>query len=110
MSYQVESIENFEREAKRLKKKFPSLKEEIGNLIDSLEENPFIGTSMRDGFYKIRLKIKSKGKGKSGGARVITCVKVISETVYLVSIYDKSEQTDISDQELDRIFKVISEE
>ncbi len=65
---------------------------------------------MRDGFYKIRLKIKSKGKDKSGGARVITCVKVISEVVYLVSIYDKSEQTDISDKELDRIFKVISDE
>jgi hypothetical protein len=65
---------------------------------------------MRDGFCKIRLKIKSKRKGKSGGARVITCVKVISQVVYLVSIYDKSEQTDISDKELDRIFKVISDE
>ena len=110
MSYQVESIENFEREAKRLKKKFPSLKEEIGDLIDSLEGNPFIGTSMKDGFHKIRLKIKSKGKGKSGGARVITCVRVTSKVVYLVSIYDKSEQTDISDEELDRIFKVILDE
>ena len=108
MSYQVESIENFEREAKRLKKKFPSLKEEIGDLTDSLEENPFIGTCMKDGFHKIRLKIKSKGK--SGGARVITCVRVTSKAVYLVSIYDKSEQTDISDEELDRIFKVILDE
>ena len=108
MSYQVESIENFVREAKRLKKKFPSLKEEIGDLINSLEENPFIGTSMKDGFHKIRLKIKSKGK--SGGARVITCVRVTSKVVYLVSIYDKSEQTDISDEELDRIFKVILDE
>jgi mRNA-degrading endonuclease RelE of RelBE toxin-antitoxin system len=110
MSYQVESLENFEREAKRLKKKFPSLKNEIFDLIEDLEENPFSGTAMRDGFYKIRLKIKSKRKGKSGGARVITCVKVVLETVYLVSIYDKSDQTDISDDELNRLLKVISEE
>jgi mRNA-degrading endonuclease RelE of RelBE toxin-antitoxin system len=110
MSYQVETIENFEREAKRLKKKYPSLKDEILDLIEDLEEDPFLGSAMKDGFYKIRLKIKSKGKGKSGGARVITCVRVILETVYLVSIYDKSDQTDISDDELNRLLKIILEE
>ena len=83
------------------------MKDEIFDLIEDLDENPFLGTAMRDGFYKIRLKIKSKGKGKSGGARVITCVKVVLETVYLVSIYDKSDQTDISDGELDRILGII---
>ncbi len=61
MIYQVETIEHFEREAKRLKKKFPSLRAEINALIDSLEENPFQCVAMRDGFYKIRLGIKSKG-------------------------------------------------
>lgn len=100
MTYKVETIDHFEREAKRLKKKFHSLKEEVSNLIDSLETDPFQGTAMRDGFYKIRLGIKSKSKGKRGGARVITCVKVVAETVYLVSIYDKSEQSDIPDGEL----------
>ena len=54
--------------------------------------------------YKIRLSITSKGKGKSGGARVITCVKIVAETVYQVSIYDKSSQAVITDKELkDRI-------
>ncbi|MEZ0611082.1 hypothetical protein ACAW74_21390 [Fibrella sp. WM1] len=51
----------------------------------------------------MRLGIRSKGKGKRGGARVITCVKVVAETVYLVSIYDKSEQADISDNTLDEL-------
>ena len=86
------------------------MKDEILDLIEDLEENPFSGTPMRDGFYKIRLKIKSKGKGKRAGARVVTCVRVILETVYLVSIYDKSDQTDISDDELNRLLKVILEE
>jgi len=103
MSYSVETIENFEREARRLKKKYNSLKAEISQLVDDLEENPFQGVAMRDGFYKIRLGIRSKGKGKRSGARIITCVRVVDEVVYLVSIYDKSEQTDISHEMLDRL-------
>lgn len=109
MSYQVRTIAHFEREAKRLKKKFPSLKEEISALIDSLEENPLLGTALNNGFYKIRLGIKSKGKGKSGGARVITCVKIVAEKVYLVSIYDKSEQDDITETELNGLLTEIPE-
>jgi hypothetical protein len=58
---------------------------------------------LKNGFYKIRPSIKSKGKGKSGGARVITCVKIVAQKVYLVSIYDKSEQSDIADDELDKL-------
>ena len=109
MSYQVDTIAHFEREAKRLKKKFPSLKQEIDELIDSLEENSLLGTALNNGFYKIRLGIKSKGKGKSGGARVITCVKVVAEKVYLVSIYDKSEQSDISEDQLEQLLTEIPE-
>lgn len=109
MSFQVESIAHFEKEAKRLKRKYKSLNSEISDLIDELEINPFTGIAMRNGFYKIRLAIKSKGKGKRGGARIITYVKIVNETVYLISIYDKSEQTDISDGELDRLILEISE-
>lgn len=64
---------------------------------------------MNDGFHKIRLGIKSKGKGKRGGARVITCVKVVAEKVYLVSIYDKSEQSDMTETELNRLLTEIPE-
>ena len=104
MIYRVETIDHFEKQAKRLKKKFSSLKGEIFELIESLEKTPIQGSPLSNGFYKIRLAIKSKGKGKSGGARVITHIKIIAETVYLVSIYDKSEQSDISDAELERLF------
>jgi mRNA-degrading endonuclease RelE of RelBE toxin-antitoxin system len=100
MNYRVETIDNFEREARRLKKKYRSLKNEISQLIDDLEKNPTLGVPMGNGFYKIRLAIRAKGKGKRGGARVITCVRVVAETVYLISIYDKSAQTDIADATL----------
>ena len=107
MIYKIETITHFEKEAKRLKKKFHSLNDEIAKLIDELEENPFLGTALPNGFYKIRLAIRSKGKGKRGGARVVTYVKIVAETVYLISIYDKSEQSDIADSELKRLLDEI---
>jgi hypothetical protein len=105
MSYKVETIPNFEREAKRLIKKYRSLKRELHNLILELEETPEAGTPLGHGIYKIRLSIASKGKGKSGGARVITQFKLIRETVFLISIYDKSEKEDIPDKELQVLLK-----
>lgn len=103
MSINLVTIESFKREAKRLIKKFPSLRAEIEDLGKKLQENPETGTPLGNGFYKIRLAIRSKGKGKRGGGRVITYVKVVAETVYLVSIYDKSEKSDISNDELNKL-------
>ena len=70
-------------------KKYLSLKKDLMELLNSLTNNPEQGTALGNGFYKIRVAISSKGKGKSGGARVITYVKVTTTTVYLTSIYDK---------------------
>jgi hypothetical protein len=69
--------------------------------------NPNRGTSLGNGFFKIRMIITSKGKGKSGGARVITYVKIIATTVFLSSIYDKGDKVSISDKELQQIFKAL---
>lgn len=81
-------------------KKYPSLKKEMIELQEMVSSNPTLGTPLGQDCYKIRLAIKSKRKGKSGGARVITNVKIIGETVYLLSIYDKSEKDDYTDEEL----------
>ena len=74
-------------------------------MIDLLEENPIQGTALGRDCYKVRLAISSKGKGKSGGARVVTCVKIVGETVYLLSIYDKAEQDTLKANELDTLLK-----
>jgi hypothetical protein len=109
MKYKLKVIGSFNREAKRLIKKYPSLRLEIEDLGNELATDPFQGTPLGKGFFKIRLAIKSKGKGKSGGARVITFVKVVNEVVYLASIYDKSEKSDISVEELNSLFGEIEE-
>jgi hypothetical protein len=104
MKYDLKVVGSFNREAKRLIKKYPSLRLEIETLGNELKKDPYQGTPLGRGFYKIRLAIKSKGKGKSGGARVVTFVKVVDEVVYLASIYDKSEKSDISIEELNKLF------
>lgn len=108
MNYNVLTIPPFGRQLKRLCKKYPSLKEEFLELVESLEENPEQGINLGNNCYKIRISIASKGKGKSSGARIITNFVVGNATVYLVSIYDKSEKDNLSDKELAELLKFIS--
>ncbi len=108
MTYNVKFIPKFEREFKRLVKKFPSLKSDFLLLLQSLKENPSQGTALGNECYKIRMAIASKGKGKSGGARVITCFKIVHNTVFLLTIFDKSEQENVSHRELKELLKFIN--
>jgi hypothetical protein len=107
MSYKVTTIPHFDKAIKRLVKKFPSQKMEYLALIESLSINPKQGKDLGSNCYKIRLAIKSKGVGKSGGARVITYLKVIDEKIVLLDIYDKSEQNNIDDKEIEDLIKNI---
>ena len=100
MNYRIISIPEFDKQLKRLSKKYPSLKQEVFELSQSLASNPQAGSPLGNHCFKIRLSIASKGKGKSGGARVVTYVYVSKKEVYLLSIFDKSDQSIISDQEL----------
>jgi mRNA-degrading endonuclease RelE of RelBE toxin-antitoxin system len=106
----VRVSKSFKRQAKPLLKKFPSLSKELIQLENKLNENPRLGSPLGQNSFKIRLAVKSKGKGRSGGLRVISHLDtemiglIESEgkdiIVNLISIYDKSETASISDKEL----------
>lgn len=110
MSYSIKTISVFEKQTKRLFKKYVSLKSELLKLVQELKENPEQGTAIGKNCYKIRVSIASKGKGKSGGARIITHIVVANETVYLLSIYDKSDQETLSQKELDELLKFVPDD
>jgi mRNA-degrading endonuclease RelE of RelBE toxin-antitoxin system len=106
----------FKREAKPLLKKYLSLSGELRELEQQLKENAHIGDKITENTYKIRVAVKSKGKGKSGGLRVISYIifKIVAdeeiENVYLLAIYDKSEFENISDKLIiERIETVLEE-
>ena len=104
---QINLLPEFEKSLKRLIKKYPSLKNEVPSLILLLAARPDSGISIGNNCYKIRLKIKSKSEGKSGGGRVITYLRLNKNTLYLLYIYDKSEMQNISDQFLKELIKSI---
>ena len=106
----VNVSKSFKRLAKPLMKKFSSLNKDLAKLEIDLINNPQLGTPLGHNTYKIRLAVESKGKGKSGGLRVIShlnteIIGVIEKEgefliVTLIAIYDKSETATISDKEL----------
>lgn len=108
MNYEIVYTDNFERELKRLAKKHKSIKGDLTKLFDQLEVNPKHGVALGRDCYKVRMAISSKGKGKSGGARVITHVLIEGYTVYLLSIFDKSEKDSITDKELETLLSFLN--
>ena len=109
MSYSVIPIERFRKEAKRLIRKYPSLKKELFELNSLLISTPFSGAPLGNNTYKIRISIKSKGGGKSGGGRVITYIVSENKEVYLLTIYDKSEMESINTSTLRKIIRSLKE-
>ena len=106
MSYNIYTTDFFDKELKKLSKKYPSLKYDYKNLIDSLTEEPKQGIPLGKDCYKIRMPISSKGKGKSSGSRVISCIKLVAGSVFLLSIYDKGDKNTISDKELNNLLRL----
>lgn len=105
MNYNIIAVPTFKKELKKLAKKYRSLKTDLAALFDILETNPTQGIALGNNCYKIRISIASKGKGKSGGARVITNFVIADHTVFLLTIYDKSEKDNLSDKELTLLLK-----
>ena len=104
MNYNIIVKPSFEREAKRLRKHYASFKDDFASLIHELEINPFLGVDLGGGVRKIRMALASKGKGKSGGARVITFIGVVSveeAEVNLLYIYDKAERESIHAKDIE---------
>lgn len=101
------TIEIFEKQAKRLTKKYASLKKELLDIVQKLKENPKQGIAIGKNCFKIRIAISSKRKGKSGGRRIITNFVVTDNTVYLLSIYDKSEKENLTEKELEALLNSI---
>ena len=107
MSYKILTIPPFDKQLKRLVKKYPSLKKEFTEFVSSIRTNPEQGEGIGKGCYKTRLAISSKGKGKSGGARIILSIAVSDKLVYLIAIYDKSEKASLSTKELEELLEYI---
>lgn len=108
MNSKIIITDNFEKQFKKLRKKYRSLPADLSLLEKQLLQNPYSGTPLGKSAYKIRLAVKSKGKGKSVGMRIITYVELDLfidnlTNIYLLTIYDKSETDSISKEDVSRL-------
>ena len=97
----------FQKELDRLARKYPKVIDVAASLIETLKGDerpgdkiPHIGYDV----YKVRLKNPSARRGKSGGFRVVYYVQLVN-SVILLTIYSKTEQTDISPDEIQHILQ-----
>lgn len=98
----------FKRQFKRLAKKYHSLKSDYDAWLDEIIKDPLTGDDLGGGVRKIRMAIADKGKGKSGGARILTLNVLVSEDgmhVTLLTIYDKGEISNVKDEFIEFLIK-----
>ncbi len=112
MKYNIRTIASFDKQVKALAKKYPSFKQDLIAISETISTNPTCGIHLGNDVYKIRMPIASKGKGKSSGARIIyfnlfAQIKSNNDIIYL-SIYDKSDKETISDKEIKKALSEIS--
>lgn len=106
-------LPEFLKQAKKLAKKYPSFPEDLRTFLCEIKDNPLAGVDLGEGIKKVRMAIKSKGKGKSGGARVITFNIAFNSdhnSITLLTIYDKSNRETISDNEIIALKKKVDNE
>ena len=94
MNYSIETLPQFDKDVKKLNKRFPKLKADLAVLLEDLTKNPELGTHLESGIFKIRLQNSSIPTGKSGGFRVITYY-IHSDKLYLVTMYSKADKDSI---------------
>ncbi len=104
MDYKIIARKTFIKGIKQLSKRYASITDDYERLLNKLENTPQLGTSLGGGLRKIRMPITSKGRGKSGGVRVITFTVIISVNeaeINLIAIYDKADRCSISKEEIE---------
>ena len=109
MNYRIVTTEDFDTKVKTLSKKYHSLKADLIVFQEKLLKNPTMGDDLGNNARKVRMAIASKNKGKRGGARVITyhfLVDMINTKIYLLTIYDKGEQKNISKKEIEQLKEI----
>ncbi len=109
MSLKIISLKSFEKDVKRLYKKYSKLPNDLRTLEEILTQNPKAGILISNGLYKLRLKNSSTTSGKSGDFRVIYCYLDEDENLYLMKIYSKSEIENINEDRLLEIWEASRE-
>jgi mRNA-degrading endonuclease RelE of RelBE toxin-antitoxin system len=103
----IKPMPSFTKDIKELRKKYPSVTDDLIAFVAKLQVNPQQGSSLGHNCYKVRFDIKSKNTGKRDNSRILTCVKIEHDTIFLLAAYDKAEKETIKDKELLLLLKQV---
>ncbi len=107
LMFQVIPTPRFQKESKKIVRKYPGFRSDLSRLIDSLSTQPVQGDHLGEGIYKLRISISGKPSGKSYGARIIYAIISVRNQVHLLSVYDKSDKKDILSSEVKEMIKQV---
>lgn len=99
----IEKTDLFEKLIKKLKKRYPNIENELDIFLDSIEDVKQLGNPLGNNLYKARIKNSDAQRGKSGGYRLISYLKLVNKKLTLVYIYSKSDLENIDESELDKL-------
>lgn len=103
-----ETVDLFDKQFKKLSKKYNLIKDDLLNFIDNFEDYHKHSITIKNNLHKIRIANSNKNKGKSAGYRVYYYVK-IGDSIHLLSIYDKSEIEMINEKTLNQYINDIED-
>jgi mRNA-degrading endonuclease RelE of RelBE toxin-antitoxin system len=97
----------FKKDLSQLAKRYRSIRKDLESLISQLQAGEIIGdriAGLNYQVFKVRLKNSDIQKGKSAGYRVLYYLKT-NTTIILVTIYSKSDLSDIQNQVIEEIIQ-----
>ena len=102
-----ETVSRFDKEVKKLSKKYNLIKEDLNNFVVDFDTIHKEATSIKNNLYKVRLSNSNKNKGKRAGYRIYYYLQ-INDTVYLLIIYDKLQIESINENTLNQYIEELS--
>ncbi len=112
MTYNVRLTASFKRSVKKLKRRYPHIKDDVQEGVELLLQTPQLGVVVpgSGGIRKIRLPNRDAKRGKSGGYRLLYYLEdTESQALYLLFVYSKSDRADVTRRELKQLLDEMSE-
>ena len=97
----------FTQDFKQLQKRYKQVGDDLRPLLDQLRHGQTPGDQVTGtGYpvYKVRIRNRDAKRGKSGGYRVVYYLETAQQVV-MITIYSKSDQSDIPTKVIRRIIK-----
>jgi len=93
----------YKRAVKKLSKKYSNIFDDVDEFLNSIKTKEDLGIELKSNVYKVRIKNSNKNRGKSGGYRLISYLKIVDNELHLLYIYDKSQIVNLTEKEIDNL-------